>query len=101
MLPKKTIKFGEIKLSINHYFCAVHDKYISRNTNSVYTNTIHPKEKHKMFKKLKELLQGVITKTNRQSALESFISSKNPTSPAEIEHWVRTFDRQSGGRYGY
>ena len=59
------------------------------------------KGKHKMFKKLKELLQGVITKTNRQSALESFISSKNPTSPAEIEHWVRTFDRQSGGRYGY
>jgi hypothetical protein len=59
------------------------------------------KGKHKMFKKLKELLQGVITKTNRQSALESFISSKNPTSPAEIEHWVRTFDRQSGGRHGY
>ena len=54
-----------------------------------------------MFKKLKELLQGVITKTNRQSALESFISSKNPTSPAEIEHLVRTFDRTSGGRYGY
>jgi hypothetical protein len=74
--------------------CAVRDKYISRNTN---INT----RKHKMFKKLKKLLQGVITKTNRQSALESFISSKNPTSPAEIEHWVRTFDRQSGGRYGY
>ena len=54
-----------------------------------------------MFKKLKELLQGVITKTNRQSALESFISSKHPTSPAEIEHLVRTFDRLSGGRYGY
>ena len=54
-----------------------------------------------MFKKLKELLQGVITKTNRQSALESFINSKNPTSPAEIEHLIRTFDRLSGGRYGY
>ena len=54
-----------------------------------------------MFKKLKELLQGVITKTNRQSALESFISSKNPTTAAEVDHWVRTFDRSSGGHYGY
>ena len=73
---------------------------ISRNT---YVETlIHTLiRKHKMFKKLKELLQGVITKTNRQSALESFINSKHPTSPAEIEHLVRTFDRLSGGRYGY
>jgi hypothetical protein len=54
-----------------------------------------------MFKKLKELLQGVVTKTNRQSELERFITSKNPTSAAEVDHWVRAFDRMAGGRYGH
>ena len=57
-----------------------------------------------MFKKLKELLQRVIVAgpSARQNALEQFIISKHPTSPAEVEHWVRTFDRNStGGRYGY
>jgi hypothetical protein len=55
-----------------------------------------------MFKKLKELLQGVVTKigTSRQSELERFITSKNPTTAAEVDHWMRTFDR-TGGRYGY
>ena len=53
-----------------------------------------------MFKKLKELLQGVITQTNRQSAVEQFVVSKNPSSVAEVEHWVKVFDRD-GGRYGY
>ena len=57
-----------------------------------------------MFKKLKELLQRVMVAgpSARQNALEQFIISKHPTSPAEVEHWVRTFDRNSaGGRYGY
>jgi hypothetical protein len=56
-----------------------------------------------MFKKLKELLQRVMVAgpSARQNALEQFITSKNPSSPAEVEYWVRTFDRTSGGRYGY
>jgi hypothetical protein len=54
-----------------------------------------------MFKKLKELLQGVITKTNRQSDVEKFVVSKNPSSVAEIEHWVKIFDRTGGRGYGY
>ena len=54
-----------------------------------------------MFKKLKELLQGVITTTNSyQSAVEQYVTSKHPTSIAEVEYWVRQFDR-TGGRYGY
>lgn len=55
-----------------------------------------------MFKKLKELLQGVITKTSsQQSAVEQFVVSKNPTSVAEVEHWVKVFDRQGGRNYGF
>ena len=54
-----------------------------------------------MLKKLKQLLQGVITKSNSyQSAVEQYVASKNPTSIAEVEYWVRHFDR-TGGRYGY
>lgn len=54
-----------------------------------------------MMKKLKELLQGVITKTNSyQFTVERYVTSKNPTSIAEVEYWVRQFDR-TGGRYGY
>lgn len=54
-----------------------------------------------MLKKLKKLLQGVVTKSTHQSELERFITSKNPTSPAEIEHWVKAFDRNGGRGYGY
>ena len=53
-----------------------------------------------MLKKLKELLQGVVTKSSRQSQIERFIISKNPSTVAEVEYWARFFDR-NGGRYGY
>ena len=73
--------------------CAMPHKYISRNTNN--------KGKHKMLKKLKKLLQGVITKTNSyHSAVERYVASKNPTSIGEVEYWIRQYDR-NGGKYGY
>lgn len=56
-----------------------------------------------MFKKLKKLLQGVVTKVEtRQSDVERFIVSRNPSSVAEVEYWARIFDRTGGrGYYGY
>ena len=54
-----------------------------------------------MFKKLKELLQGVITKSDTyHSAVEQFVTSKNPTSVGEVEYWIRQYER-NGGKYGY
>jgi len=55
-----------------------------------------------MFKKLKELLQGVITKSNKtyHSAAEQYVISKNPTSVGEVEYWLRAYDRL-GGKYGF
>ena len=54
-----------------------------------------------MFKKLKELLQGVITKSNSyHSAVEQYVVSKNPTSVGEVEYWIRQYDR-TGGKYGF
>ena len=56
-----------------------------------------------MFKKLKELLQGVITKSNNSyhSAVESYVLSKNPTSIGEVEYWIRQYDRKGGQGYGF
>ena len=57
-----------------------------------------------MFKKLKELLQGVVTRldTSRQRELELFIKSKNPTCTADLEHIVRSYERSlRSSRYGY
>ena len=57
-----------------------------------------------MFKKLKALLQGVVTRlaTTRQRDLELFIKSKNPTCTADLEHIVRSYERSlRSSRYGY
>ena len=42
--------------------------------------------------KLKAFLQGVLT-ANYQTELDQFITSKNPTTAAEVEYWIRQFDR--------
>ena len=42
--------------------------------------------------KLKAFLQGVFT-ANYQTELDQFITSKNPTTTAEVEYWIRQFDR--------
>jgi hypothetical protein len=48
--------------------------------------------------KLKTFLQGVFV-ANYQTELDQFITSKNPTTMAEVEHWIRQFNRSH--RYGY
>jgi hypothetical protein len=55
-----------------------------------------------MLKKLKELLQRVIAKSNNSyhSAVEQYVISKNPSSVGEVEYWIRQYDR-NGGKYGY
>lgn len=48
--------------------------------------------------KLKAFLRRVFV-ANYQTELDQFITSKNPTTTAEVEHWIRQFDR--GNTYGY
>jgi len=43
-----------------------------------------------LINKLKKLL-------NTPTAMEAYIASKNPSSPAEVEFWLRHYDQQ---RYG-
>jgi hypothetical protein len=32
--------------------------------------------------------------TNKQNELDRYISSKNPTTVAEVDHWTKEFDRK-------
>lgn len=67
----------------------------SRNTNKVSTN-----KAPKMFKFVSLIKSVISTKsiTVRQNELDRFISSKNPTTPAEVDHWAKEYDRkQSAG----
>lgn len=52
---------------------------------SLYTDT----GKHKMFKKLILWLFG---SPSQQQELNDFIVSRNPTTPAEVDYWIREFD---------
>ena len=52
---------------------------------SIYTHT----EEYTMFK----LLSKWLTKPSYQSDLDAFITSKQPTTVAEVEHWVRYYDQ--------
>ena len=58
--------------------------------------------KHKMFKKLKELVQQVFAQNTQQTLLEQYISSKNPTCTAELEQLVISYERAlRGSRHGF
>lgn len=53
-----------------------------------------------MFKFVSLIKSVISTKsiTVRQNELDRFISSKNPTTPAEVDHWAKEYDRkQSAG----
>ena len=47
--------------------------------------------------KLASLIKSIIStkSTNvRQNELDQFITSKNPTTPAEVDHWAKEYDRR-------
>jgi hypothetical protein len=50
-----------------------------------------------MFKKLKELLQRVLTRTKKHTDLEEYLSGKNPTNTVELEHWVTAYMQRAAG----
>lgn len=42
--------------------------------------------------KLLAELKKFFTNTSVQSDLDAYIKSKCPTSPAEVDHWIRQYD---------
>jgi hypothetical protein len=76
-----------------------YDKYLSRNHNSISTTL---KDKHKMFTKLKKLVQQVFAKNTQQTLLEQYIVSKRPTCTADLEQLVLNYERSlRGTRHGF
>lgn len=41
-----------------------------------------------------------LTQSTYQSALEAFITSKYPTSAAEVEHWTKVYERRDDYTWG-
>jgi len=48
-----------------------------------------------MLLKVFNLIERLFPKNPRQSDIERFIASKQPSSAAEIEHWMQVYDRRS------
>ena len=47
-----------------------------------------------MFKKLIDWLNS----NSKQSSLESYILSKNPQTPADVDYWTREYDKHVWAR---
>lgn len=47
-----------------------------------------------MTKLLNSIISWFAT-PNQQTQLEQYIASKNPQSAAEVDHWMRIYDRRS------
>ena len=47
-----------------------------------------------MLNTIKQLIAKLFEK---QNDIEMFILSKNPQSPADVEHWARVYAQKNGG----
>jgi hypothetical protein len=55
--------------------------------------------KHKMLKKLVNIFNQIFYMQSEQQKLELYISQHNPTSVADVEHWIQQFDRSNHSNY--
>ena len=40
-------------------------------------------------------LKGLFAEQSYQDGVEFYIASKNPTTAAEVEHWIREYDQKT------
>ena len=50
-----------------------------------------------MLKSIKKFLQGIL---NQPTDFETYITSKNPQSAADVDHWAKVYSYQNTSRYG-
>lgn len=41
-------------------------------------------------------LNGLFAAQSYQDSLDRFVTSKHPTTTAEVEHWIREYDQHKG-----
>lgn len=49
--------------------------------------------------RLMERLAEMFPKQHYQSELERYITSKNPSNAAEVEHWSKEFEQRTMGKF--
>jgi hypothetical protein len=42
--------------------------------------------------KLLQWIKSLFTSSSYQGELDKFVASKHPTTPGEVEHWIREYD---------
>lgn len=47
-----------------------------------------------MFLSLLGWTKSLFKTATYQNSLDAYIASKHPTSAAEVDHWIRTYDQQ-------
>ena len=52
-----------------------------------------------MFTLIAYLTRVFLERKTKQNELDQFITSKNPTTPAEVDYWSREFDRRQVGSW--
>jgi hypothetical protein len=50
------------------------------------------------FENIAAMFLNIFKPTTRQSELEKYLESKNPQSNADVEYYVKEFDRNAGYR---
>lgn len=58
-------------------------------------NTDEEKAMSEIMTKLLDRLTDILPRSDYQSRLEEFITSRRPTSIAEVEHWERYYYRNT------
>jgi hypothetical protein len=48
-----------------------------------------------MLLKILNVIERLFPKNQHQSEIERFIVSKQPSTAAEVEHWMQVYDRRS------
>ena len=46
--------------------------------------------------KLLQWIKSLFAAPSYQAELEDFVSSKNPQTTADVEHWIRLYDSRKG-----
>lgn len=42
-------------------------------------------------------IKSLIQERSYQDSVEHYVASKNPTTTAEVEHWIRVYDQHQKG----
>jgi len=63
------------------------------NKPSINTNIVNTNTRFKMLDYLTNLISFFTFKRNDH--LEAYITSKNPQNAAEVDHWMREYDRKT------